>query len=284
MSKQAVTITDNDIVMLAEYFAVKDNMCANKEWLLDIFSKHYINQSVIVNADDGENLTASGFLEFLETVCETFGIDKKSVVINTHNPRLAGPFTFKTKTLGVFVGAGDYIPPFKKDTSQARFVGTIVGRFTPTRMRLAYELDQTFPKDNFTIFQCRHWWHNEPFTEFVQSRFDYQPLNRVTEDGRRLYDTPGGKLPSVTTVLEKTKPEEKNKPLQEWRNRVGHAQAQAITTEAANRGTRMHTYLEHYVKTGELRDQGSNPVWLGQPCHGQTVIEDGLKNVQNFGV
>ena len=32
MSKQAVTITDNDIVMLAEYFAVKDNMCANKEW------------------------------------------------------------------------------------------------------------------------------------------------------------------------------------------------------------------------------------------------------------
>jgi genome maintenance exonuclease 1 len=79
-------------------------------------------------------------------------------------------------------------------------------------------------------------------------RFDYQPLNRVTEDGRRLYDTPGGKLPSVTTVLEKTKPEEKKQALQEWRNRVGHAQAQAITTEAANRGTRMHTYLEHYVK------------------------------------
>ena len=83
MSKQAVTITDNDVVMLAEYFAVKYNMCANKEWLLDIFSKHYINQSVIVNADDGENLTVSGFLEFLETVCETFGIDKQPSAVST---------------------------------------------------------------------------------------------------------------------------------------------------------------------------------------------------------
>jgi hypothetical protein len=113
-------------------------------------------------------------------------------------------------------------------------------------------------------------------------KFDYQPLNRVTEDGRRLYDTPGGKLPSVTTVLEKTKPEEKKQALQEWRNRVGHAQAQAITTEAANRGTRMHTYLEHYVKTGELKEQGSNPFGWASHAMAQTVIEDGLKNVNEF--
>ena len=113
-------------------------------------------------------------------------------------------------------------------------------------------------------------------------RFDYQPLNRVTEDGRRLYDTPGGKLPSVTTVLERTKPEEKKQALQEWRRRVGHAQAQAITTEAANRGTRMHTYLEHYVKTGELREQGSNPFGWASHAMAETVIEHGLKNVQEF--
>ena len=113
-------------------------------------------------------------------------------------------------------------------------------------------------------------------------KFDYQPLNRVTEDGRRLYDTPGGKLPSVTTVLERTKPEEKKQALQEWRRRVGHAQAQAITTEAANRGTRMHTYLEHYVKTGELREQGSNPFGWASHDMAETVIEHGLKNVQEF--
>jgi genome maintenance exonuclease 1 len=90
-------------------------------------------------------------------------------------------------------------------------------------------------------------------------KFNYQPIPREQVDGQRLYATPTGRVPSVTTILEKTKPEEKKQALQQWRNRVGHAQAQAITTEAANRGTRMHTYLEDYIKQGQLRDRGSNP-------------------------
>jgi len=114
-------------------------------------------------------------------------------------------------------------------------------------------------------------------------KFDYQPLSRVSIDGKRLYATPDGKkLPSVTTVLEKTKPEEKKAALQQWRDRVGHAQAQAITTEAANRGTRMHTYLEHYVKTGELKEPGSNPFGWASYAMAKTVIEDGLQNVSEF--
>ena len=168
MSKQAVAITDTDIVIAAEYFAIKDNTCANKEWLLDIFSTHYINQHITVNADDGENLTASGFLEFLETVCEIFGINKKSIEINTHNSYLTDPFTFKRKILGVFVSANDSIPQFEKDISQAQFVGTVIGRFTPTRMRLAYELDRAFPGDAYLVFQSRYWWHHESFTETYQ--------------------------------------------------------------------------------------------------------------------
>lgn len=114
-------------------------------------------------------------------------------------------------------------------------------------------------------------------------KFNYHELSRTSENGKRLYLTPDGKrVPSVTTVLEKTKPEEKKAALQQWRNRVGHAQAQAITTEAANRGTRMHTYLEHYVKTGELKDRGSNPFGWASHAMAQTVIEDGLKNVSEF--
>ena len=104
-------------------------------------------------------------------------------------------------------------------------------------------------------------------------------MNRTSEDGKRLYLTPDGKkLPSVTTVLEKTKPEEKKQALNEWRKRVGHAQAQAITTEAANRGTRMHTYLEHYVKTGEIKPAGTNPYAWSSHAMAQTVIDQGLKN------
>jgi ATP-dependent exoDNAse (exonuclease V) beta subunit len=114
-------------------------------------------------------------------------------------------------------------------------------------------------------------------------KFDYKPLSRVTEDGRRLYATPDGKkLPSVTTILDRTKPEEKKAALNEWRRRVGVENAQKITTEAANRGTRMHTYLEHYVKTGEVKDRGSNPFGWASHAMAQTVIEDGLKNVSEF--
>jgi genome maintenance exonuclease 1 len=114
-------------------------------------------------------------------------------------------------------------------------------------------------------------------------RFNYQPIPRETVDGRRLYATPDGKrLPSVTTILEATKPEEKRQALQNWRNRVGHAQAQAITTEAANRGTRMHKYLEDYTKTGAIAEAGSNPYSQQSHVMAAKVIAEGLCNVSEF--
>jgi len=114
-------------------------------------------------------------------------------------------------------------------------------------------------------------------------KFDYQPIPRETIDGRRLYATPDGKkLPSVTTILEATKSEEKKAALQNWRNRVGHAQAQAITTEAANRGTRMHTYLEQYVRDGAIKERGSNPFSWASHSMAQVVVDKGLKNVSEF--
>ena len=114
-------------------------------------------------------------------------------------------------------------------------------------------------------------------------RFNYQPIPRVTIDGRRYYATPDGqKLPSVTTILEATKSEEKKQAINEWRNRIGHAQAQKITTEAANRGTRMHTYLERYIRDGVVPARGSNPFSWPSHAMAQTVIEQGLINVQEF--
>jgi genome maintenance exonuclease 1 len=86
----------------------------------------------------------------------------------------------------------------------------------------------------------------------------------------------------VTTILDATKSEESKRALQNWRNRVGHEQAQAITTEAANRGTRMHTYLEDYIKQGQLKERGSNPFGWASHAMAQTVIDDGLKNVNEI--
>ena len=114
-------------------------------------------------------------------------------------------------------------------------------------------------------------------------KFNYHELSRTSEEGKRLYSCPdGSKVPSVTTVLDKTKPEEKKQALNEWRKRVGVENAQKITTEAANRGTKMHTYLENYIKQGQLQERGSNPFGWASYAMAQTVIEDGLKNVNEI--
>jgi genome maintenance exonuclease 1 len=117
----------------------------------------------------------------------------------------------------------------------------------------------------------------------IVQRYQYEPLNRVSDEGRRLYQTPDGKkLPSVTTILDRTKPEESRQALAQWKRRVGEAQAQQITTEAANRGTRMHSYLEHYVKTGEIKESGSNPYAWSSHAMAMTVIQQGLQHVDEF--
>jgi hypothetical protein len=114
-------------------------------------------------------------------------------------------------------------------------------------------------------------------------KFDYKPIPRVVLEGKRFYATPDGKnLPSVTTILDKTKSEESKEALNRWRRSVGAEKAQQITTEAANRGTRMHTYLEQYVRDGAIKDPGSNPYTWPSHAMAKVVVDKGLKNVNEF--
>ena len=114
----------------------------------------------------------------------------------------------------------------------------------------------------------------------LNERFAYTPINRESVEGKRLYATPdGSKVPSVTTILDKTKPAEAKAALAAWKKAVGEKKAQEITTEAANRGTRMHKYLEDYVKEGILKDPGSNPYSVQSHKMAKHVIEQGLTNV-----
>jgi hypothetical protein len=118
---------------------------------------------------------------------------------------------------------------------------------------------------------------------YIPNKYNYTALKKENIDGSRKYVTPDGRhLPSVTTVLSATEPPEKKKALQEWRNRVGHKRAQEITTEAASRGTRMHKWLENYVKDGNTGEPGSNPYSKQSHTMAQTIIEQGLKNCSEF--
>lgn len=117
----------------------------------------------------------------------------------------------------------------------------------------------------------------------ITQRYNYTPLDRTTIDGKRHYCLPNGsKVPSVTTILDKTKPREKVEALANWKKRVGEQRAQEITTEAANRGTRMHAYLEHYVLQQDMKPLPSNPYAHPSWFMAAEVILKGLSNVDEF--
>jgi hypothetical protein len=118
----------------------------------------------------------------------------------------------------------------------------------------------------------------------IIERYNYAPLDRTTIDGKRHYCLPdGSKVPSVTTILDRTKPFEKVQALQNWKKRVGEQRAQEITTEAANRGTRMHAYLETFVKSGEMKERPPNPFAHPSWFMAAEVILEGLQpNVEEY--
>jgi hypothetical protein len=118
---------------------------------------------------------------------------------------------------------------------------------------------------------------------YIPDKFKYEPIKRVdTPEGRRYATPDGNKLPSVTTILSATQPPEKVQALQEWRKNVGYKRAQEITTEAASRGTRMHKFLEDYIKTGELSASGSNPYSIQSHRMANSIIQQGLCNCDEF--
>jgi len=105
----------------------------------------------------------------------------------------------------------------------------------------------------------------------ILKKFDYQPLKRVDNgNGRRYIVGEGRPLPSVTTILGKTKD---LTHIKKWQERVGLEEANKIKTTASNLGNGMHKNLERYI-LGETMD-GS---FMAQTL-AQVIIKNGLPKV-----
>lgn len=102
----------------------------------------------------------------------------------------------------------------------------------------------------------------------IINKYNYKKLERTeNKAGARRYLTPDGNaVASVTTILSDTADKSH---LVAWRNRIGHAKAKEITTEAAGVGNRMHKFLEDYIETGEWPAHGSNP--YSKQAHGMAT-------------
>jgi len=96
----------------------------------------------------------------------------------------------------------------------------------------------------------------------ITKKYDYKKLKRKNIDGKRFYVVDGenyAPAASVTTILSATKAQKDVEALKRWRRNVGYGKAQQITKQAANRGTKMHSYLEEYCNTGIFPTPGTNP-------------------------
>ena len=109
----------------------------------------------------------------------------------------------------------------------------------------------------------------------IVEKYDYPSLKRDDSNKTRLYKTPDGDFPSVTTILDKTKDKTF---LFEWRKRVGEEEANRISKEAAGLGTVFHKHLENYIDNEE-RPNGSNFVYKLAKDMSDIIIEKGLSNV-----
>ncbi len=114
----------------------------------------------------------------------------------------------------------------------------------------------------------------------IVKKFEYSTLARESVNGKRHYLTPTGeRIPSVTTILDATKPAEAKAALMNWKKSVGEKKAQEITTEAASRGTRMHKYLEDHIKGIEINENISNPYARQSLVMAKKVIASGFPAV-----
>jgi len=109
-------------------------------------------------------------------------------------------------------------------------------------------------------------------------QFIYPKTVRSSVDGVRKYSIGQEKLPSVTTIISSTQDASKTESLKKWKARVGEVEAERIKNTAATRGTAMHSYLEHYVKGGNVLDLSD----VGREAKNmaEVIIEKGFPDLE----
>ena len=108
-------------------------------------------------------------------------------------------------------------------------------------------------------------------------RYNYVHVPRSDDEGNRTYDVKGMKLPSVTTILSRTKDQGF---IKKWKAKVGEEQAEVIKNVASKRGTSMHKYIEAFILQKGYEDLTS----LGQQAKDMAtkIIENALLPIDEY--
>ena len=109
------------------------------------------------------------------------------------------------------------------------------------------------------------------------NKYTYVNSTRIEDHGTRLYDVNGTRLPSVTTILGRTKDQQF---IKDWKAKVGEQEADRIKNLSSNRGTAMHKFLEHHI----LGTGYDDLTGLGQEAKAMAkkIIDVGLTPVEEY--
>ena len=108
-------------------------------------------------------------------------------------------------------------------------------------------------------------------------KYNYVRVSRSTDQGSRTYDVEGTKLPSVTTILSRTKDQSF---LDRWKAKVGYEEAERIKNLSSKRGTSMHKFIEKHI-TGAGYDDLTEIGQQAKPM-AQKIIDIGLTPVSEY--
>jgi len=109
------------------------------------------------------------------------------------------------------------------------------------------------------------------------AKYNYVQGSRSTDHGTRTYDIQGFKLPSVTTILNRTKDQGY---LKKWKDRIGHEEAERIFNLSSKRGTAMHKFLEKHIAGSGYEDL--TEIGVQAKPMAQKIIDIGLAPVSKY--
>ena len=106
------------------------------------------------------------------------------------------------------------------------------------------------------------------------NKYIYPKSTRSIVDGSRHYSVNEERLPSVTTILGRTKDKTF---LKKWRQKVGEKKAEQIIKDSAQIGTALHLYIERFVNGDKYKDLTKIGVQAEKMA--QKIIDEAFKDI-----